>query len=90
MKVIKASDYPMFLYNVDKYTPGNIYSGLFQGLLLLRFYWHVFTGPLSWQKGTSAGGKQARGIANNLKAPTPWTIAYIAIMVYFLHPSDKF
>ena len=90
-KVIKVSDYPMFLYNVNKYTPGNIiYSGLFQRPLLLRFYQHVFTGPSSWQKGTSAGGKQARGIANNLKAPTPWTIAYVAIMVYFLHLSDKF
>ena len=80
----------MFLYGVDKYTPGNIYSGLFQGPLLLRFYRHVFTGPSSWQKGTSAGGKQARGVANNLKAPTPRTIAYVAIMVLFLRPSDKF
>ncbi|KAM6490845.1 hypothetical protein JOM56_013714 [Amanita muscaria] len=55
-RAIKASDYPMFLYDESKYTPGDIYSGLFQGPLLLRFYRHVFTGPSSWKTGSSGGG----------------------------------
>ncbi|KIL57017.1 hypothetical protein M378DRAFT_28132 [Amanita muscaria Koide BX008] len=79
-KVIKASDYPMFLYDEKKYIQGDMYSGLFQGPLLLRFYRHVFTGPRSWEKGKSAGGKLPRGLLNKLKAPTPRTIAYAAIM----------
>ncbi|KAM6491333.1 hypothetical protein JOM56_013107, partial [Amanita muscaria] len=80
-RVIKASDYPMFLYDEDKYVQGDFYSGLFQGPLLLKFYRHVFTGPSSSKEGTSAGGKVARGIMHGLKAPTPRTIAYVAIMV---------
>jgi hypothetical protein len=88
-KVIKASDYPMFLYDEKKYIRGDMYSGLFQGPLLLRFYRHVFTGPRSWEKGKSAGGKLARGLLNKLKAPTPRTIAYVAIMVNSSSSSDK-
>ncbi|KAM6489577.1 hypothetical protein JOM56_014996, partial [Amanita muscaria] len=90
-RAIKASDYPMFLYDESKYTPGDISSGLFQGPLLLRFYRHVFTGPSSWKTGSSGGGREARGIMNKLKAPTPRTIAYVAIMVrWALSSSTKF
>ena len=78
----------MFLYDESKYTPGDIYSGLFQGPLLLRFYRHVFTGPSSWKTGTSAGGKPGRGIVHKLNAPTPRTIAYIAFMVYLSYLID--
>lgn len=81
-RAIKASDYLMFLYDESQYNPDDIYAGLFQGLLLLRFYRHIFTGPSSWRTGTSAGGKPGRGIIHKLNTPTPWTIAYIAIMVY--------
>lgn len=88
--MIKASDYPMFLYDEKKYIRGDMYSGLFQGPLLLRFYQHVFTGPRSWEKGKSAGGKLPRGLLNKLKAPTPRTIAYAAIMVHSSSLSDKF
>ena len=83
--MIKASDYPIFLYDTDKYKPGDIYSGLFQGPLLVKHYQHVFTGPTSSTKETSSGGKVARGIRHKLKAPTPRTIAYVAIMVCFCH-----
>lgn len=75
----------MFLYDTDKYKPGDIYSGLFQGPLLLKYYRHVFTGPTSSTKETSSGGKVARGIMHKLKAPTPRIIAYVAVMVYFCH-----
>ncbi|KAM6489182.1 hypothetical protein JOM56_015352 [Amanita muscaria] len=80
-RMIKASSFPMFLYDTSKYDPNNMYSGLFQGHLLVKFYCHVFTSPSSWDKGIRNGGKPARGIANGLKAPTPRTIAYIAMML---------
>ena len=92
-RVIKASDYLMFLYDEGKYIQGDIYSGLFQGPLLLKFYRHVFTGPSSSKKGKSAGGKVPRGIIHGLKAPTLRTIAYVAIMVcnrIFFHLPHKF
>ena len=81
--IIKASSFPMFLYDEAKYDRNNIYSGLFQGYLLLRFYRHVLTGPSSWKSGVPSGRKPGRGIANRLEAPTPRTIAYVAIMVCF-------
>lgn len=86
---IKASNYPMFLYDESKYNPDDVYSGLFQGPLLLKFYRHVFTGPSSWKTGTSTRGKLPRGIINKLKAPTPQTIAYIAMMVRFSSLIDR-
>lgn len=80
----------MFLYDESRYTPGDIFSGLFQGPLLLKFYRHVFTGPSSWKTGASTGGKQARGLVHKLNTPTPRTIAYVAIMVFFLYSIDVF
>lgn len=83
-KAIKASSFPMFLYDEAKFDPNNLYSGLFQGPLLLKFYRHVFTRPKSWKDGKPNGGKQPRGIQHKLKAPTPRTIAYVAVMVWSL------
>ncbi|KIL59907.1 hypothetical protein M378DRAFT_54811, partial [Amanita muscaria Koide BX008] len=68
-----------------------LHAGLFQGPLLLKFYRHVFTGPKSWKDGKTNGGKQPRGIVHKLKAPTPRTIAYVAVMVrWALSSSSKF
>jgi hypothetical protein len=48
----------MFLYDEAKFNPNNVYSGLFQGPLLLKFYRHVFTGPKSWKDRKPNGGKK--------------------------------
>ena len=80
-RAIKATSFPMLLYDEAKFDPNNPYSGLFQGPLLLKFYRHVFTGPKSWKDGKPSGGKSPRGIQHKLKAPTPRTIAYVAVMV---------
>ena len=83
---VTAADFPTFLYDKDQYklNPEDPCSGLFQGHVLLHGYCHIFTGPASWEDGKGKGGKQARAIVNKLKAPMPQTIAYAAIMVWFL------
>lgn len=78
---VTAGDYPAFLYDETIYEPDNPLAGLFRGYILLRGYRHIFTGPASWLNGEAEGGKQARGVTNKLKAPTPQTIAYTAVMV---------
>ncbi|KAK2467955.1 hypothetical protein APHAL10511_000250 [Amanita phalloides] len=85
----RASDYPMFLYDESKYDPRNVYSGLFQGQLLLKFYRHVFTGPSSWNNGKSSGGKKPWGLVNRLEEPTARTITYVAVMVRWALSASK-
>jgi hypothetical protein len=76
-----AVDYPTFLYDESQYNLLNPLSGLFKGHVLLCGYCHIFTGPASCENGEAKGRKQSKGIINKLKAPTPQTIAYAAIMV---------
>ncbi|KAF8683997.1 hypothetical protein AX14_004179, partial [Amanita brunnescens Koide BX004] len=54
-RMIKASSFLMFLYYTSRYNPNNMYSGLFQGHLLVKFYQHVLTSPSSWDKGIHTG-----------------------------------
>ncbi|KAF8226857.1 hypothetical protein L208DRAFT_1152803, partial [Tricholoma matsutake] len=80
---VKGDSIPAFLYPHDGYNPDDLNFGLLCSPLLLCFFKHIFTSPLSATHNEPGGvktkGSQAK--INSMEEVMPASIAYAAMQV---------
>ncbi|KAI0349312.1 hypothetical protein OH77DRAFT_1514943 [Trametes cingulata] len=81
---IEGENWPAFLYDMKKYDPDNLRSGLMRSRLLLNTYKLIYTGPTSVSEdGNKLKGKLPVASVYGLKKATIFGIIYVASLVRF-------
>ncbi|KAG6851880.1 hypothetical protein C0991_005319 [Blastosporella zonata] len=75
--------WPSFLYNLDIYDPDDVTDGFMCSFLLVRVYWHLFTGPSSAFTGHCGALKDGKAGIHNICNVTSRSIAYAAVQACF-------
>ncbi|KAH0578460.1 hypothetical protein H2248_003608 [Termitomyces sp. 'cryptogamus'] len=77
--MIKAGEWPAFLYDTGIINPNDLLKGFMQGKVLVCAFQHIFTGPSSAISGTCNATKLAKAHIHGLTKPMGQTLGYAAV-----------